>query len=72
MVEISADAANPGIIAHATAPIAKSKISIRQIYSKDPELFENPTLVIITEKPVPGKLISELSKIPNVTKVSIL
>lgn len=77
VVEIEANAADagaasPGIIAQATAPIAKRKICIRQIYSKDPELFENPNLVIITEKPIPGKMISEFSKIKGVTKVSIL
>ncbi len=72
VIEIAADASNSGIIAQATAPIAKKGISIRQIYSKDPELFENPTLVIITEKPIPGKMISEFSKIKGVTKVSIL
>jgi predicted regulator of amino acid metabolism with ACT domain len=72
VVEIAADASNSGIIAAATAPIAKKKISIRQIYSKDPELFENPTLVIITAKPIPGNMFSEFSKIKGVTKVSIL
>ncbi|MEM2137765.1 MAG: hypothetical protein QW568_01635 [Candidatus Anstonellaceae archaeon] len=70
--EATSGSASPGIIAAATAPIAKKRISIRQIYSKDPELFENPNLIIITEKPIPGSMISEFSKIKGVTKVSIL
>jgi predicted regulator of amino acid metabolism with ACT domain len=71
-VEIEADAAKPAIIAKATALLANKKISIRQVYAKDPELFENPSLVIITERQIPGALLNEFSKIPGVTKVSIL
>jgi uncharacterized protein len=71
VVELEADAKQPAIIASATSLLAKKKISIRQIYGKDPELFENPTLAIITERPIPGALIPEFSKIPGVTKVSI-
>ena len=72
VVELEADAKKPSIISAATALLADKRISIRQIYAKDPELFETPTLVIITERPIPGALISQFSKIPGVTKVSIL
>jgi hypothetical protein len=71
-VELEANATKPAIIARATALLAKKGISIRQVYAKDPELFENPTLVIITERPMPGNLVAQFSKIPGVTKVSIL
>lgn len=71
IVEIDANG-QTGILAAAASLLAKRKISVRQVYAKDPELFENPTLFIITERPVPGNLISEFSKIPGVTKVSIL
>lgn len=72
IVEIDASGQKPGILAAAATLLAKRKISVRQVYAKDPELFENPTLVIITERPVPGSLISEFLKIPGVRKVSIL
>ncbi|MFH1443278.1 MAG: amino acid-binding protein [Candidatus Micrarchaeota archaeon] len=71
VVEIEADAMQSGIIARATSLLAEKHINIRQVYAKDPELFENPTLTIITEREIPGKLISEFKKIRGVTKVSI-
>ncbi|MFH1094754.1 MAG: amino acid-binding protein [Candidatus Micrarchaeota archaeon] len=72
VVEIEANAKKPSIIASATTLLGKKRISIRQIYAKDPELFENPTLVIITQRPIPGSLLEQFSKIPGVKKVSIL
>jgi predicted regulator of amino acid metabolism with ACT domain len=72
VVELEADAKKAAIIASATALLAEKRISIRQIYAKDPELFETPTLVIIAERQIPGSLLSQFSKIPGVTKVSIL
>ncbi len=71
VIEIEADATKAGIIASATTLLAKRKISIRQVYAKDPELVEIPTLLIITEREVPGKLINEFKRIKGVTKVSI-
>ena len=57
IVEIEAEAQNPGIIAKATDLISKNKISIRQVHAGDPEFEENPRLTIITEKPVEGNSI---------------
>ena len=71
VIEIEANAKESGIIAAATKLLSDRKISIRQIYAKDPELFENPTLAIITEKRVPGALLNEFLKIRGVKKVSI-
>jgi len=72
VVELEANAAKPSIIARATGLLSDKRISIRQIYAKDPELFENPTLVIITERRIPGSLLEKFSGIPGVKKVSIL
>ncbi len=71
VIEVEAHAEKSGIVAGATALLAKSKISIRQLHADDPELFENPKMTIITEKRVPGKLVNEFLKIRGVTKVSI-
>lgn len=71
VVEIEAQAENPGIIAIATELISRENITIRQVHAGDPELEENPRLTIITEKPVKGELISELLKIQGVKRVSI-
>jgi predicted regulator of amino acid metabolism with ACT domain len=71
VVEIEADAGNPGIVAQATYLISQEEISIRQAHAGDPELEETPKLTIITEKPVRGELYNKFLKIPGVKKVSI-
>ncbi len=71
VVEIEADAKQFGIIAKATSLLAEKKISIRQVFAKDPELYENPTLVIIAERELPGNIINEFKKIKGVRKVSV-
>ncbi|HEY0196557.1 MAG TPA: amino acid-binding protein [Methanobacterium sp.] len=71
VVEIEAQAGNPGILARATELISRENISIRQAHAADPELEENPRLTIITEKPVNGELFNEFLKIEGVKKVSL-
>ena len=71
VVEIEAQAGNPGILAKATELISQENISIRQAHAGDPELEENPRLTIITERPVSGELYNEFLKIEGVKKVSI-
>lgn len=72
VVELEADAHTPGIIAKATTLLAEKRINVRQIYGKDPDLYEKPTLTIVTEKPIPGAIIPLFSKIKGVSKVSVL
>jgi hypothetical protein len=71
VVEIRAKPDAVGVIAQATARIAEAKVSIRQILAEDPDLNPDPKLLIITEKRVPGEVVSKLLEIPTVTKVSI-
>jgi len=71
VVEIRARPDAVGTIAKATALIAESNLSIRQILAEDPDLNPDPKLLIITEKQVPGDVVSRLLSIPTVTKVSI-
>jgi uncharacterized protein len=71
IVEIEAEAGNPGILAHATQLISSEGISIRQAHAGDPQLEETPRLTIITEKPIPGTLLSEFLEISGVKRVSI-
>lgn len=71
VVEIEAQAGNPGILAKATELISHENVSIRQAHAGDPELEENPRLTIITERPVKGDLYNEFLKIEGVKKVSI-
>ncbi len=71
VVEIEANADNPGILAKAASLIASKNISIRQAYASDPELEENPKLTIITEKPIPGIFLEKFLQIEGVKKVSM-
>jgi predicted regulator of amino acid metabolism with ACT domain len=71
VVEIRAKPAAVGIIAASSALIAEEGISVRQILAEDAEIYPDPKLVIITEKPVPGELLPKLLKIPTVTRVTI-
>lgn len=52
LVEISADPKTVGIIAKVSDLIAREGVSIRQILAQDPELYPDPKLIIITEKPI--------------------
>lgn len=71
VVEVRAQSDAVGVISQVTKHIAEAGISIRQILAEDPELNPDPKLMIITDKKVPGEVISKLLTIPTVTKVSI-
>ncbi|MBC7120226.1 MAG: amino acid-binding protein [Candidatus Methanosuratus sp.] len=71
VVEIRAKPDAVGVISHATKHISEAGISIRQILAEDPELNPDPKLLIITDRKVPGEVISKLLTIPTVTKVSL-
>mgnify|MGYP000061755372 CR=1 FL=1 len=51
--------------------IADRGINIIQVVAEDPELYPEATLTIITERPIPGELINELSKLEGVKRISI-
>jgi predicted regulator of amino acid metabolism with ACT domain len=72
VIEITpSDARIPGILAGAATVLAKNDISIRQAIVDDPELSPEPKLTLITEKKIPGELISEVLRIEGVIKVSL-
>jgi len=71
VVEVRARPDAVGVIAKATSYIADAGVSIRQILAEDPDLNPDPKLLIITEKQVPGEVVSKLLTIPTVTKVSL-
>lgn len=71
VVEIEADAGNPGILAQATQLISSHGISIRQAHAGDPELEEVPKLTVITEKSIPGELFGKFLEIKGIKRVSI-
>jgi predicted regulator of amino acid metabolism with ACT domain len=72
VLEIRADPNAVGIIAGVAQALAKAGISIRQIHAEDPDLNPDPKLIMITERAVPGEVIQEILKVPNVKSVTII
>ena len=68
---IPTDASMPGIIADVATIIADNKISIRQTVVDDFELSEEPRLFIVTEKQIPGSLLSKIRKAKGVKAVVV-
>ena len=71
VIEIEPEPRAVGILAKIAQRIADRGINIVQVVAEDPELYPEATLTIITEKPIPGDLINELSKLEGVKRISI-
>jgi len=71
VVEIRARPEAVGVIAKATTYIAEANVGIRQILAEDPDFNPDPKLLIITERQVPGEVVTKLLKIPTVTRVAL-
>lgn len=70
VIEICADPSRAGIIASVAALIAHEGISVRQAVADDPELVPDPRLTVITGKPVSGKTLQQILKVPGVLKIT--
>ena len=71
VVEIRASPEAIGIIAETTTLIAKEGISVRQILAEDAEIYPDPKLTLITDRPIPGELLPKFLKISTVRQVTI-
>jgi hypothetical protein len=65
------DAERPGIVAEVTGLLADRGISIRQTVTEDPEFTDDPLLYVVTDEPIPGDLLNELSDLDFVRRISI-
>jgi predicted regulator of amino acid metabolism with ACT domain len=65
------DAERSGIVAEVTGLLADRGISIRQTVTEDPEFTDDPRLYVVTGDPLPGDLLTELSNLGFVRRVSI-
>jgi len=70
VVEIHANSHEVGIIANVTELIKNENVSIRQILADDPELYPEPKLTIITEKPITN-ITEKFLKVKGIKSVSI-
>lgn len=62
---------NPGIVSEVTSMIAGYGIVIRQVIAEDVAIYQEPCLKVITEDPLPGRVIETLADIKGVRKVII-
>jgi hypothetical protein len=63
------DAREKGIVSAAVGVISGHNLNIRQIFVTDPQLSEEPRLVIIIEGEIPGEVIEAIRKLPQVKQV---
>jgi predicted regulator of amino acid metabolism with ACT domain len=62
---------NPGILSEVTSMIAGYGIPIRQVIAEDVAIYPEPCLKVITQNPLPGRVIETLAAIKGVRKVII-
>lgn len=65
------DADASGIVASVSNLLAERDISIRQIFTEDPEFTNEPTLTLITDVELPGGLINDIRALAFVRKIEI-
>jgi uncharacterized protein len=65
------NASEKGIVGAAVRVLTAHNLSIRQIFVTDPQLSEDPKLVIIIEEMLPHGIIEEIRSLPQVRKVII-
>jgi predicted regulator of amino acid metabolism with ACT domain len=65
------EAERPGIVAAVTALLAERDIPIRQTISEDPEFTDEPTLILVTDEPLPGDVVTALTDLPYVRSVEL-
>jgi len=63
------DAREKGIVSAAVGVVSGHNLTIRQIFVTDPQLSEEPRLVIIIEGEIPGEVIEAIRKLPQVKQV---
>ena len=68
---VPANASKPGILAGVAAIIAEAGISVRQVIMDDPEIVDDPHGFIVTEAPVPERLLPRIKMVDGVKSVVI-
>jgi len=71
VMEIRALSESVGIAAEATRLLADKDLSIQFMLAKDPRLSVESTLVIVTDKRIPGTVVDRLLRDPNIISVQL-
>jgi len=68
---VPTNASSTGILADVSTVIAEAGVSIRQAVVDDPELTDEPRLLVVTEGPVPPEYIPSLKRCRGVNSIII-
>jgi len=68
---VPTNASAPGILADVSTVIAEAGVSIRQAVVDDPDLTDEPRLLVVTEGPVPPEYIPSLKRCRGVDSIII-
>ena len=66
---IPTSAGRAGILASVAGIIAEAGISIRQVIVDDPEISDDPRAFIVTEQPIPERLLPRIKAVDGVKSV---
>ncbi|MGH8650576.1 MAG: hypothetical protein ACREUP_14910, partial [Burkholderiales bacterium] len=66
---VPTNASKPGILAGVASIIAEAGISVRQVIMDDPEIVDDPHGFIVTEAPVPERLLPRIKMVDGVKSV---
>ncbi len=66
---VPTNASKPGILAGVATIISEAGISVRQVIMDDPEIVDNPHGFIVTEAPVPERLLPRIKQVDGVKSV---
>ncbi len=66
---VPTSASKPGILSGVATLIAEAGISVRQVIVDDPDVVDDPRALIITEAPVPERLLPRIKTVDGVKSV---
>ncbi|HEY7588018.1 MAG TPA: regulator [Thermoplasmata archaeon] len=69
---VPTNASKPGILAGVAAIIAEAGVSVRQVVMDDPDLIDEPKGFIVTESPIPERLLPRIKQVDGVKSVVLL
>lgn len=71
LIIVPENASTPGILAGVSSIIAREGISVRQAVVDDPDFIDEPKLYIVTEEPLPPRIIPDIQGSPGVKSVTM-
>jgi predicted regulator of amino acid metabolism with ACT domain len=71
VLTVEADPHKAGILSAVSTALSKAGILIRQAIADDPDLHPQPKLTLVVDGKIPGEVISELYRNPDIKSVTV-